>query len=56
MTPYERFQRIREELDSQNICDSLSDYMTDDDLTQFCDYLEDEFDIEIINEDYDDFN
>ena len=49
MTPFDHFQRLRDEIDSQNICDVLSDYMSDDDLEDFCQYLQEEFDIELDN-------
>ena len=43
---------IRDEIDSQNICDVLVEYMSDDELEDFCKYLEEEFDIEYDNSDY----
>jgi len=55
MNIYDRFQQIREEIDSQNILDSLIDFLSDDDLKEFCDYLEDEFNIEYNNDEYEEF-
>lgn len=46
MNPIDRFQKIRDYIDSQNICDIISEYLSEDDLQDFCDYLEEEFDIE----------
>jgi hypothetical protein len=46
MNPIDRFQKIRDYIDSQNICDMISEYLSEDDLQNFCDYLEEEFDIE----------
>jgi len=46
MNPIDRFQKIRDYVDSQNICDMISEYLSEDDLQNFCDYLEEEFDIE----------
>lgn len=46
MNPIDRFQKIRDYIDSQNICDMISEYLSEDDLQDFCNYLEEEFDIE----------
>ena len=46
MTQYERFQRIRDYIDSQNICDSLADFLDEDILKDFCEYLEEEYNVE----------
>ena len=46
MNPIDRFQKIRDYIDSQKICDMISEYLSEDDLQNFCDYLEEEFDIE----------
>lgn len=46
MNPIDRFQKIRDYVDSQNICDMISEYLSEDDLQDFCNYLEEEFDIE----------
>jgi hypothetical protein len=55
MNTFDRFQQIREDIDSQNILDSLIDFLSDSDLEEFCNYLEDEFNIEYNNEDYEEF-
>ncbi len=52
MNSIDRFQKIRDYIDSQNICDMVSEYLSEDDLKEFCDYLEEEFDIEYDDEDY----
>ena len=46
MNPIDRFQKIRDYIDSQNICDMISEYLSENDLQDFCNYLEEEFDIE----------
>ena len=55
MNIYDKFQRVREYVDSQNILDALTDFLSDDDLKEFCSYLEDEFNIEYDNDEYDEF-
>ena len=55
MNTYDRFQRLMEDIDSQNILDSLIDFLSDNDLEEFCNYLEDEFDIKYDNDNYDEF-
>jgi len=54
MNPIDRFQKIRDYIDSQNICDMISEYLSEDDLQDFCNYLEEEFDIEY--DDYSDYD
>lgn len=54
MNPIDRFQKIRDYVDSQNICDMISEYLSENDLQDFCDYLEEEFDIEY--DDYSDYD
>jgi len=54
MNPIDRFQKIRDYVDSQNICDMISEYLSEDDLQDFCNYLEEEFDIEY--DDYSDYD
>lgn len=46
MKVYDRFQQLRDYIDSQNICDSLADFLSEDELGEFCDKLEEEYDIE----------
>jgi len=55
MNIYDRFQYLREEIDSQNILDTLTDFLSDDDLKEFCNYLEDEFNIEYNEDEYEEF-
>ena len=55
MNAYDRFQRIREDIDSQNILDTLIDFLSEDDINEFCNYLEDEFNIEYDNDNYDEY-
>ena len=55
MNAYDRFQRIREDIDSQNILDTLIDFLSEDDVNEFCNYLEDEFNIEYDNDNYDEY-
>jgi len=55
MNTYDRFQRIREDIDSQNILDTLIDFLSEDDINEFCNYLEDEFNIEYDNDNYDEY-
>jgi hypothetical protein len=55
MNTYDRFQYLREDIDSQNILDSLMDFLSDSDMEEFCNYLEDEFNIEYNNNDYDEY-
>ena len=52
MNSIDRFQKIRDYIDSQNICDMVSEYLSEDDLKEFCNYLEEEFNIEYDDEDY----
>ena len=55
MNNFYRFQRLREDIDSQNVLDALIDFLSDNDLEEFCNYLEDEFNISYDNNDYDEF-
>jgi hypothetical protein len=50
MKPVEKFQRIRDYIDSQNICDFLIEYMSDDELENLCHELEEEFDVQYDDE------
>ena len=54
MNQLDRFQKIRDYIDSQNICDTIIEYFSEDDLKGFCDFLEEEFDIEY--DDYTDYD
>lgn len=51
MRPKEKFQIIRDYVDSQNILDFLMDYLSESELKTLCEELEEEFDIE-----YEEFN
>lgn len=55
MNTFDRFQQLREEIDSQNILDTLIDFLSEDDLVEFCNYLEDGFNIEYNNDEYEEF-
>ena len=55
MNIFDKFQRIREYIDSQNILDSLAEFLPNNELEEFCTYLEDEFDIEYDNDGYEEF-
>jgi len=50
MKAIERFQRIRDYVDSQNICDEIADFLGDDELEEFCSILEENYDIEYEND------
>jgi len=51
MKVIERFQRIRDYVDTQNICDELADFLCEDDLAEFCALLEENYEVEY-DEDY----
>ena len=51
MSAKEKFQRICDYVDSQNILDFLIDYLSESELNELFEKLEEEFNIE-----YDDFN
>jgi len=55
MNTFDRFQRLREDIDSQNILDALTDFLSDGDLEEFCNYLEDEFEISYEGTDYEEY-
>lgn len=57
MNPIDRFQKIRDYIDSQNICDHIQEYFSEDDLEGFCSFLEEEFEIEYDDDysEYDDY-
>ena len=58
MRPKEKFQIIRDYVDSQNILDFLMDYLSESELKTLCEELEEEFDIEYeaFNDFMEDFN
>ena len=49
MTIKDKFQYIRDYIDSENICDMIQEFLEDEQLIKFCEFLEDEFDIEYDN-------
>lgn len=46
MTTKDRFLRIRDYVDPQNILDELERFLSDEDLKEFCICLEEEYEIE----------
>lgn len=56
MNAIERFQRIRDYIDTQNICDELSDFLSEDELHEFCGILEENYEIEYDDENYIDYD
>lgn len=56
MNAIERFQRIRDYIDTQNICDELSDFLSEDELHEFCAILEENYEIEYDDENYVDYD
>jgi len=56
MNAIERFQRIRDYIDTQNICDELSDFLSEDELREFCGILEENYEIEYDDENYVDYD
>lgn len=56
MNAIERFQRIRDYIDTQNICDELSDFLSEDELHEFCSILEENYEIEYDDENYIDYD
>ena len=50
MKAIERFQRIRDYVDQTNICDEIAEFLSDDDLNEFCSILEENYDIEYEDE------
>ena len=41
------YLQIRDYIDSQNILDSLENFLGEDDLMEFCDYLKEEYDLDL---------
>ena len=52
MTTKDRFLRIREYIDAQNILDELESFLSDEDLQEFCLELEEEYEINLDEDDY----
>ena len=44
------FSQIKDYIDAQNILDELEKFLDDDELLEFCNYLKDEYNIEIYND------
>jgi len=55
MNAYDRFQRLREDVDSQNILDIIMEFLSEDDINELCNCLEDEFHIEYDNDNYSEY-
>lgn len=41
------YLQIRDYIDSQNILDSLEIFLGEDELMEFCDYLKEEYDLDL---------
>lgn len=56
MKSYDKFLQIRDYVDDCNICDLLSLYFCDDEMEEFCNFIEDHYQIKYddFNQDYDD--
>ena len=52
MTTKDRFLRIRDYIDAQNILDELESFLSDEDLKEFCLELEEEYEIDLDEDDY----
>lgn len=57
MKAIERFQRILDYIETRNICDEITEFLSESDLDEFCDMLEENYDIEyeddyLNNDDY----
>ena len=44
------FSQIKDYIDTQNILDELEKFLDDDELLEFCNYLKDEYNIELYND------
>ena len=44
------FSQIKDYIDAQNILDELEKFLDDDELLEFCNYLKDEYNIELYND------
>ena len=44
------FSQIKDYIDEQNILDELEKFLDDDELLEFCNYLKDEYNIELYND------
>lgn len=52
MTTKDRFLRIRDYIDAQNILDELESFLSDEELQEFCLELEEEYEINLDEDDY----
>ena len=44
------FSQIKDYIDAQNILDELEKFLDNDELLDFCNYLKDEYNIELYND------
>lgn len=44
------FSQIKDYIDAQNILDELEKFLDDDELLEFCNYLKDEYNIELYDD------
>lgn len=44
------FSQIKDYIDTQNILDELEKFLDNDELLEFCNYLKDEYNIELYND------
>lgn len=44
------FSQIKDYIDAQNILDELEKFLTEDELLDFCNYLKDEYNIDLYND------
>lgn len=49
MSTKDRFLYLIDCVDTQNICDMIQDFLEEYQLKEFCEYIEDEFNIEYEN-------
>lgn len=56
MTAQDRFVKICDFISAQNIVDEVSRFLGEDDLHEFCDYLKEEYDIDIEDEFTDEYD
>ena len=45
----DKFLYLEDYIDIRNICDCLIDFLDEEQLKEFCEYLEDEYDVEYEN-------
>lgn len=49
MNVKDKFLYLEDYVDTRNICDCLIDFLDEEQLKEFCEYLEDEYDVEYEN-------